>query len=280
MEEQKGFNQQLQDKVREATHDLSTANERLRHLNQDLLETQLRLTQLERMAMAGQMAATFAHEIGSPLSAISTHIQLLSENPATPEAARERLQLIQEQVGRIIGFVEEMLAETRAATQTRTALQVNQILRQLLLFLEQHLQRHRVKLETAFSEDLPDIDANAQQLQQVFLNLFNNACDAMPEGGTIRVETRVEPGAGGTRFVAILVSDDGLGIPTEKQEHIFKPFFTTKDLRRGTGLGLTIADRIIRQHEGTITLESEEGVGTAFTIRFPAADEPGRKSVE
>jgi two-component system, NtrC family, sensor kinase len=157
---------------------------------------------------------------------------------------------------------------------------VNQVLQQLLLFLEQHLQRHRVRLETAFGEGLPDIEASAHQLQQVFLNLFNNACDAMPEGGTIRVETGVETDSGGRLFVVVRVRDTGIGIPKEKQEHIFKPFFSTKDLHRGTGLGLTIAARIIQQHQGSITLESREEGGTAFTIRFPAAASAAVKIAE
>ncbi len=271
LEEQKGFNQQLQDRVTEATGDLSAANERLRQLNQDLLETQRRLTHLERKAVAGQMAATFAHEIGSPISAISTQLQLMLEDDRTSSNARNRLQLIQDQVDRITGFVEEMLAEARVATQVRSPVQVNRILTQLLLFLEQHLLRCRVQVETRFDPDLPEIEANAQQLQQVFLNLFNNACDAMPNGGSLTVTTHVESDAGGNRYVMIGVSDNGVGIPDEKQQRIFEPFFSTKELQGGTGLGLTIANRIVRQYGGTITLESSVGKGSAFTIRFPAA---------
>jgi signal transduction histidine kinase len=270
LEEQKGFNQQLQDRIAEATRDLSVANERLSQLNQDLLETQRRLTYLERKAVAMEMAATFAHEIGSPISAISTHLQLLLEDKTTPHASRNRLQLIQDQVNRITGFVEEMLAETRMAAQPTAPIQLNMLLNQLLHFLEQHLLRHRVRVETHFDSELPEIESNAQQLQQVFLNLFNNACDAMPEGGTLTVRTGIEPASSGKRFVFVIVSDDGVGIPTEKQERIFEPFFSTKALHRGTGLGLTIAARIVRQYEGTIAFQSIVGKGTTFTIRFPA----------
>ncbi len=270
LQEQQGFNQQLQSRVAAATSDLTAANERLRGLNEDFVETQRRLTQLERAAVAGQMAAGFAHEIGSPLSAISTHLQLLQEDPQTRDAARARLKLIQDQVERITRFVEEMLAETRGTAQPRGTVQLNQILQHLLLFLEEHFLRHRLRVETYFDENLPHVMANDQQLQQVFLNLFNNASDAMPDGGTLRVTTGGGSGSNGRSVVEVVVSDEGIGIPTDKQARIFEPFFSTKHLHKGTGLGLTIAARIIRQHEGTITVNSKPGMGATFTVRLPA----------
>jgi signal transduction histidine kinase len=100
---------------------------------------------------------------------------------------------------------------------------------------------------------------------------MNNACDAMPEGGAIRLETRLEREPAGEEVVVVSVSDTGIGIPPERQAHIFEPFFTTKDLKQGTGLGLSIAARIVREHKGTIELKSAPGAGTTFAIRFPAA---------
>jgi signal transduction histidine kinase len=265
--EQTTFNTQLRERVQEATREVSAANERLRQVNEDLLDAQRRLTQSERAAVAGQMAATFAHEIGSPLSAISTHLELMAEDSTISDDTRRRLKLIQDQVSRITGFVEELLSETRASMQARCSVQLNQILQQLLLFLEQHLARCRVKVEAHFSHDLPEIEANPQQLQQVFLNLLNNACDAMPNGGTVFIETTSHSDPEG-KYVVASVADNGTGIAKEKQGHIFEPFFTTKDLNRGTGLGLSIAAKIIRQHQGTIELDSVPGAGTKFTIRF------------
>lgn len=270
LEEQKTFNALLQDKVRDATHELSAANFQLRQANQDLIETQNRLTRYERMAVAGQMAAAFAHEVGSPLSAISTHLELMNEESGCGEEAQRRVRLIQEQVNRITGFVEELLSETRAAVHAISKVQLNDILSQLLLFLAQHLERHQIRIETALHPGLPQIEANPQELQQVFLNLLNNAAEAMPGGGTIRVVTRQERDANERDLVVAAISDTGIGIPPEEQRQIFEPFFTTKELRRGTGLGLSIAARIVRQHAGTIELESTPGAGTTFTIRFPA----------
>lgn len=270
LEEQKDFNTELQAKVQEATKELSSANLQLRQVNQELIDAQRRLTRVERMALAGQMAAAFAHEVGSPMSAISTHLELMAEEPSCSEDARRRIQLIQQQMNRMTGFIEELLSETRAAARAFTSVQLNDILKQLLLFLGQHLDRHKIRLETLLEPDLPEIEANAQQLQQVFLNLLNNAADAMPNGGTVRVETKAEKDEHGKKLVAVSVSDNGIGITQDEQKRIFEPFFSTKDLRQGAGLGLSIAARIVREHEGTIELASEPGVGTTFTIRFPA----------
>ncbi len=270
LEEQKDFNAQLQTKVSDATRELSLANFQLSQLNQDLIDAQRRLSRVERMAVAGQMAAAFAHEVGSPLSAISTHLELMMEEKSCSEEAKRRIRSIQEQVNRITGYVEETLSETRAAAHAYSKVQINDILRQLLLFLGQHLERHKIFLETVLPPDLPEVEANGQQLQQVFLNLLNNAVDAMPDGGTVRVETRAEEDAHGNPLVAVSISDSGTGISVEEKKRIFQPFFSTKELGRGTGLGLSIAARIVRQHEGTISLESAPGEGATFTIRFPA----------
>ncbi len=272
LQEQKNFNLELQERVREATRDLSAANDRLSQLNEDLVETQRRLTQAERTALAGYMAATFAHEIGSPLSAMSTQLQLMAEDPvATPDMAR-RIDLVQQQLSRITWYVEELLSETRAPGQARGLVQINDILRQLLLFLEHHLARRGVSLETDFGAGLFPVDANAQQLQQVFLNVLNNAGDALPDGGKIVVKTRLENAGDSGRQVVVSISDNGIGIPLEKQARIFEPFFSTKDLRRGTGLGLTIAAKIIRQHHGRIEVQSVPGQGTTLTIRLPVPE--------
>jgi two-component system, NtrC family, sensor kinase len=271
LEEQKGFNARLQGRVADATQELSAANDRLRQANEDLIETQRRLSQSERAALVGQMAATFAHEIGSPLSAISTHLQLMAEDPDINSGTRRRVQLTYEQVNRITGFVEELLSETRAALQPRSKVDLNALLHQLLLFLDQHLQKRHVSVRTEFSPELPEIGANPQQLQQVFLNLLNNACDAMPDGGEVRLTTAARVSPDGEHLAVVAISDNGVGIPADKQDRIFERFFTTKELGRGTGLGLSIAAKIVRQHNGSISLQSSPGAGTTFTIAFRVA---------
>jgi len=273
LDELKAFNVNLQEKVEEATRELSAANQRLREVNQELIEAQRLATKHERMAVAGQLAATFAHEIGSPLSAMSTHLQLLAEDAECSLDSKRRIGLIQEQVNRITSFVEELLSETRAAAKTVARVQINDVITHVLRFLEEHLTRQQVQVSLQLGKGIPMVHADVQQLQQVFLNLLNNAGDAMPGGGTIRITTEAVAGSADSQpFVVASVADTGSGIPPEKQAHIFEPFFTTKDLKRGTGLGLSIAARIVRQYGGSIGFESTPGAGTRFYLRFPAAD--------
>jgi len=271
LEERSQANVLLQEKVREATRELEATNARLRAANEEIYSAQRQLTQVERMAVACQMAATFAHEIGSPLSAVSTHLQLLAEEASGEGGVARRVDLIQEQVNRVTRYVEELLSETRAAFQPRGSLQINEILERLLLFLEQHLSRLRIRIRTDLAPQLPGVLGNANQLHQVFLNLINNACDAMPGGGDLTLSAALEPDDRGRPFVTVRVSDTGIGIPLERQGRIFEPFFTTKEFSGGTGLGLSISARIVRQHGGSISFDSRPGAGTTFTVRLPVA---------
>jgi len=204
------------------------------------------------------------------LSALSTHIELLAEDAECSTESKRRIQIIQDQVDRITSFVEELLSETRSAAQTGKPLQLNEVVEQVVRFLEEHLTKQRVQVELRLSPDLPDVHADAQELQQVLLNLLNNAGDAMPDGGTLKIATFVEEKTGSPSSVVVSVTDTGTGIPAERQAHIFEPFFTTKELKHGTGLGLGIAARIIRQYGGSIDFTSTPGAGTTFFVRLPA----------
>jgi signal transduction histidine kinase len=181
-------------------------------------------------------------------------------------------------LNRITSFVEELLSETRAAAKAGIALQPNDVIRQVLHFLEEHLAKQRVRVDLDLAPGLPEVFADSQQLQQVFLNLLNNAGDAMPGGGIIRMATAVEEAPGGQRFVVVSVSDTGTGIPPEKQAKIFEPFFTTKSLSHGTGLGLGIAARIIHQYGGSIDFKSAPEAGTTFFVRLPAPGTSGGRA--
>lgn len=270
LDEQRHFSARLQEKVDEATHELNVTNTQLRQANQDLIQAQRLATQHERMAVAGRLAATFAHEIGSPLSAMSTHLQLLAEDAECSSNSKRRIGMIQQQVDRITSFVEELLSETRAAARTEKALQLNDLVLHVLRFLEEHLAKLHVDVELNLAQELPEVYADAQQIQQVLLNLLNNACDAMPRGGTIRIATSTARESEGSVSALVSVSDSGTGIPAEKQQHIFEPFFTTKDLKRGTGLGLNIAARIVKAHGGSIDFTSSAGAGATFRVSLPA----------
>ena len=260
----------LEDRVREATTEIADRKEQLEDANLQLFEMQRQLTQLERLAAAGQLAAQFAHEVGTPLNLISGHVQLLLAR-ATDERAIKRLDVIAGQIERITNIVRSMLASTRRPQPQFELVDLNALFTRILDATQPTLVARNVELITEMAPDLI-IEADSDQLQQVFINLINNSLDAMPGGGELRVRTARENGA-----ARIELSDSGEGIKDDLLDLIFEPMFTTKQ-GRGTGLGLTVVKQIITEHRGQVDVESEPGHRTTFCIRLPIA--PGHAAVE
>jgi two-component system, NtrC family, sensor kinase len=254
----------LEDRVRDATGEIAERKEQVEEANLRLFEMQRQMTQLERLAAAGLMAAQFAHEVGTPLNLISGHVQLLRAR-LTDERILKRLDVIASQIERIIGIVRAMLDSTRRPRPHLDLLDVNSLLVKILDATQPALVAHNVALRTEFDDGLPLIEADSDQLQQVFINLISNSLDAMPGGGSLSVVTRR-----GEEFVIIQTSDNGEGIALDQLDLVFDPFFTTKD-RRGTGLGLTIVKQIISEHGGKIEVSTQPGQGTTFRIRLPVS---------
>jgi signal transduction histidine kinase len=223
---------------------------------------QRQLTQLERLAAAGQLAAQFAHEVGTPLNLISGHVQLLRAR-ARDERVIQRLDIIAGQIDRITNIVRSMLDSTRRPVPRLESVDINTQLAQILDASQPTLMARNVELQTDIAGDLPPIEADPDQLQQVFINLINNSLDAMPLGGKLTVSTESE-----TDSVVIVVADSGEGIAEDKIDLIFDPMFSTKR-GRGTGLGLTIVKQIISEHNGEVEVESDPGRQTTFRIRLP-----------
>jgi signal transduction histidine kinase len=263
----------LRERVREATAQLQQRNEQLEATNLELWQTSRRLTQLERLAAAGQTAAKFAHEVGTPLNLISCHMQLLrDELYRNPESAEARTEIISEQIDRIERIVRQMLDRTRMESAELVPLDLNLLLERICAATMPTLEARGVECEKALDQTLPPIVGDADRLQQVFINLVNNALDAMPEGGRLRLETRmIGPVAGNGHGPHILVeiSDTGCGMNAETRAHIFDPLYTTKERGRGTGLGLVVVRQVMLEHQGEIEVESEPGKGTSFSLRFP-----------
>jgi two-component system NtrC family sensor kinase len=251
----------LEDRVREATGEIAERKEQLEEANRRLFEMQRQLTELERLAAAGQLAAQFAHEVGTPLNLISGHVQLLRAR-ARDERVIMRLGIIAGQIDRITNIVRSMLDSTRRPVPGLEPVQVNSLLALILDASEPTLAARNVKLQTQMSDTLPSIEADPDQLQQVFINLINNSLDAMPEGGTLSVSTALDRDC-----VSITLADSGAGIAKDDIDLIFEPMFSTKQ-GRGTGLGLTIVKQIISEHGGEVSVESEPG-RTVFRIRLP-----------
>jgi signal transduction histidine kinase len=230
-------------------------------------EEQLQIS--EKMASIGLLAAGVAHEVNTPLTGISSFTQMLLEG-ADPDDPRTRLlEKIERQTFRAAKIVNGLLNLSRPASSTASELavvDVNVVIADVLALLEHQYNTHSIMLRRELSETPVLVLGAEHKLQQVFLNLFLNAKDAMPKGGWLSVRTALD----GDRAVAE-VADTGSGIPNEYLARIYDPFFTTKAMNQGTGLGLSITYGIVREHDGSIDCESQVGQGTRFVLSFPLA---------
>lgn len=241
----------------------------------------------EKLSLAGQFAAGIAHEIGTPLNVIRGRTEFLLMRLPEDVPYRQDLQLVIEETDRIAGLVRQFLDLCRPASNGKQNLSVNDLLERSLLLLQHKLPASKYTIEKDLRADLPSVEGEPGQFQQLFLNLLSNAADAMESGGVLRVGTRLQPvvanrstdGAGlSLDFLEISIADSGNGIGSEQLPEIFQPFFTTKPSGRGTGLGLTICQRIVEEHGGLIEVESTPGHGTTFTVKLPIYSEGRRVS--
>ena len=271
------FNTELERKVQESTAGLAEANEELRRINEELFETQKKLARSERLAIAGQLATSLAHEIGTPLNSISGHVQLLARRKDADQATSRRLQIIEKQIDNIVRTVKQLLSWSRKFELKVEMVELRRIIEEAVLLSSPALQLRKIRMKLDLAKDCPKIYGDGGYLQQVLLNLINNSMDAMPRGGDLRIETRLVAGAG--KQVAVGVTDNGSGMSAETVAHAFDPMFTTKRLGTGTGLGLAICDQIVRQHGGTIEVESTPGKGTTFTLILPVDEREKSEAV-
>jgi signal transduction histidine kinase len=268
---------QLEERVQEATAEIAERNEQLGEANIQLFEMQRQLGQLERLATAGQLAAQFAHEVGTPLNLISGHVQLLRAR-ALDERTIKRLEIIAAQIDRIERIVRDMLDQTRRPASRREPLDIGALLGRMFDTIAPTLAARNVDLEADIAPHLPPVRADGDQIQQVFINLINNSLDAMPGGGRLRIEGQAADGE-----VRIAVSDTGHGIAEADLPRIFDPLFTTKDRGRGTGLGLAVSQQIVRENGGRVEVRSSPGAGATFTVVLPAVEpsaDPGDPPAE
>ncbi len=225
------------------------------------LQEQLRKT--ERIAELGTVASGMAHEIGTPMNVILGRAEYLMDR-VTEEPIKKGLQTIITQVERITRVMNQLLSFARRKAPERVALDLKQVVEDSLEMFQERLARSQIQVELQLADPCPMVLADADQMSQVMINLVMNAVHAMPDGGTLRVALAPEP-----QMVRLTVADTGHGVPREVIKKIFDPFFTTKEFGKGTGLGLTVVKGIIEEHQGSIAVESQEGVGTTFTILLP-----------
>ncbi len=229
----------------------------------ELRETASRARVAEELASVGTLVAGLAHEIGTPMSVIQGHAKLL-EPAVTGEDALWRLRTIQEQIARISRIIQTLLNLARPRRSRRVPVSLGPLLETTLSFLSEKVESRGIQVE----RDLPAVASilgDPERLQQLFLNLLLNAVDAMPEGGALRIALAPAPDGG----ICVRVADSGVGISAADLPRIFEPFFTSKPAGEGNGLGLMVAHGIVKDHGGSLCVESEAGRGTEFRIEFP-----------
>jgi two-component system NtrC family sensor kinase len=234
----------------------------------DAAMLQAKLVHTEKMAAVGQLVSGVAHEVNNPLTAVLGFTDLLLDNPTVPEPAKKDLAVILQEAQRTKQIVQNLLSFARQMPPQRTQVPVNTILQRTLALRAYDFANHDIRIVEHLDPDMPDIVGDAQQLQQVFLNILNNAYDAIQEAGRpgeIAVITSVHNG-----FAEIVFRDNGDGI--RHPDRIFDPFFTTKEVGKGTGLGLSICYGIVHEHGGEIFCGNNASApGAAFTVRLPVA---------
>lgn len=233
----------------------------------DLRSAQAALVQSEKMAAFGQLGAGIAHEVKNPLAGILGYAQLALRKVDKESLLAKQLKIIEKETKRCKTIIENLMRFSRQEKTEKVSIDLNAVVEDAVAIVDHQLTIHKVKIEVQTAENLPAIGGNANQLQQVLMNLMINAQQAMPEGGTVSIET-----SRNGDMVVVCVSDTGPGMPAEVQEKIFEPFFTTKPVGKGTGLGLSVSYGIVKDHYGDIILESELGQGTTFTLSFPVMD--------
>jgi two-component system, NtrC family, sensor kinase len=228
------------------------------------LEEQLQIA--DKMASIGLLAAGVAHEVNTPLTGISSFTQMLLEQADPADERTLVLQKIEQQTFRAARIVNGLLSLARPARQETGSVDLNAVISDVLALLDHQFRSAKIQVRKELSATPVVVLGNEYKLQQVFLNLFLNARDAMPRGGWLSISTAV-----GSGLAFADVGDTGGGIPAEHLSRIYDPFFTTKPLGRGTGLGLSITYGIVQEHGGSISCDSTLGQGTCFRLQLPAA---------
>ncbi len=229
-----------------------------------LKTTQEQLLQSEKLAAMGRLTSQIAHELNNPLYGIMNTLELMKTEISPGNNRRKILEMALSETVRLSELLHKMLTFSKPDQKEKQPVDINTILDEILLLHEKQFRENNIIIETRLADAMPSVLASKNQLRQVFLNMFNNAGDAMPDGGTLTVETAVED-----REIGIEVSDTGIGIKKENIKNIFDAFFTTKNSIKGVGLGLSVCYGFIIEHGGDIQVTSEQGVGTCFRITLP-----------
>lgn len=266
----------------EARAALAQETENLLKANAQLVEAKDQLNRSERLAAVGQLVASVAHEVGTPLHSIAWHVQALAEEPALTPDMRKRVTVIDEQLTRVVRIIQDLLSSTRPRQPEPKWLPVEQVINPVAVLMEPAFHAKEIALTVVIPEHLPLVWADAEKMHQVLVNLLANALAATPPQGTVTVSVESRPvspdelergrrvaEAMSPLVIAIAVQDTGCGMPEADAQKAFEPFFTTKAVGKGTGLGLFLSRETVVAHGGELSIESEMGRGTTVTMILP-----------
>jgi two-component system NtrC family sensor kinase len=230
-----------------------------------------RIVEAARLAAIGELAASIAHELNNPLTTITGFTELLLEDFPAGSRQRENMELVLSEARRAREVVRRLLDFSRREEDLMRPVNLTETVSEVLALTQPMATIQQVEIQFEAWDELPLVFGDRSKLRQVVQNLVTNAIQAMPDGGTLRIQTGIENGGGpeSGKRAALSFRDTGIGIPEDHRSRVFEPFFTTKPVGSGTGLGLSISRNIISEHGGEIRLESEEGAGACFTVILP-----------
>ena len=241
----------------EKLKELRGKDEKIRSIEEELIR-------VNRLSSLGELAASIAHEIKNPLISIQGFAKRI-EKTCDMEKIKRYARLIDKESGRLSDVLKKLLAYSRMDGPKKEKIDVNEIVKDTVLFMEHHLTRFKnIQLIVDMANGLPYVEVDKVHIQQALVNIIMNAAQAMPNGGTIQIKTKMENG-----MVSVSVTDEGVGIKKEDLNRIFEPFFTTKKVSEGTGLGLSLCKKLVEANNGRIEVESTVGKGSTFRILLP-----------
>ena len=247
------------------------AEDKLKKKDEELREMTQQLWQAAKLATMGELASSIAHELNNPLATVSLRIESLTAQTSQDDPRRRELEIIGQEVERMGNLVTNLLQFSRRSQKQISTVDMREEIEKTIELIHYHLRKNNIQVIREFTPEVPGILADRQQLRQLFLNLFTNASDAMPKGGTLTIRVTALPEENN---ICIEIADTGTGIPPEVLPKVMEPFFTTKPEGKGTGLGLAICRRIAQEHRGTLDITSEgiPGKGTKIRITLSSMD--------
>jgi two-component system NtrC family sensor kinase len=260
----------MADNLEEAKSELTkwakTLERRVEERTIQLKKTQNQLMQSEKLASLGKLAAGVAHELNNPLTGVLTYASLLHESAPEESEQKEDLEIIINETKRCREIIRGLLDFARQSKPAKKEVNINSVLQDTLAVIKYQSVFRDIEIVQKLDESIPPVPLDADQFEQVFMNIIMNAAEAMPDGGTLTLETSLTDGG---NSIQLSFSDTGSGIKKEHMDKLFDPFFTTKEVGKGTGLGLAVTYGIVKRHNGTIEVKSTIGEGTTFIVTLP-----------